>query len=137
MTAIGVIILILAAALLIIGGMAAARKLPGNNIIGLRVEEARKSQEIWELSHAVAGPVWMVGGVALIFGGTVALGAQGWMWIIPVLAVIASVLAISIGANLGARAAHLADKAAKEADKPTVNINALRQAAQSADQKDS
>ncbi|KXB52495.1 hypothetical protein HMPREF3227_02097 [Corynebacterium sp. CMW7794] len=137
MVALGVILLILAVALVVIGGLAAARKLPGNNVIGLRVEEARKSREAWEFAHSVAGPVWILGGVALLFGGLVALIAHGWMWIIPALGFIVAVLAVSVGANMGARAAFLFDQneKAKEAAGPAVDLTALRRAARKADNK--
>lgn len=118
--------LLLAALLLVVGLLATFRKLPGNSVIGLRVEEVRKSKDIWDTAHAVAGPVWAWGGVALIFGGVVALRAQGLMWVIPAVAFIVAILAVSVGANLGARAAVLATK-------PKVDVNAMLNAARKAD----
>ncbi|WP_293769447.1 SdpI family protein [uncultured Corynebacterium sp.] len=133
MIVIGNVILVCAVALMVIGGMATARKLPGNNLIGLRVEEARGDQKIWELSHAVAGPVWFLAGVSFLLGGLVALNATGWMWLLVVVAVVVGVLAISIGSNMGARTAYLAAEATKNEDKPAVDLGALRNAARRAD----
>lgn len=76
-TILGTVLLILAIALLVIGVLAWRRKLPGNPVIGIRVAEVRKSQEIWEAAHQVAGPLWLVGGVALVFGGLVAFARKG------------------------------------------------------------
>ena len=84
-TILGTVLLILAIALLVIGVLAWRRKLPGNPVIGIRVAEVRKSKEIWEAAHQVAGPLWLVGGVALVFGGLVAFRAEGWMWLLPAL----------------------------------------------------
>ncbi len=135
MIVLGLILLVLAAFLLSVGAVAAARKLPGNNYIGLRVEEVRKDQRTWEVAHAVAGPIWMLGGVSLVFGGIIALGAQGWMWVLPIISVIVAVLAVSVGSNMGARAAFLQDRLNEEEDKqpPKVNLTALRAAAKHAD----
>ncbi len=155
MLAVGIVFFVLAAILLIVGGLAATRKLPGNSVVGLRLAEIRKSREAWDNAHAVAGPFWMLGGVALIFGGIVALNAMGWMWLIPAVTFVVAILALSIGSNLGSRAAYLYDQAHKaeegcgdscncgsggcgggeaEAQQPAVDIDALRNAAKNADQ---
>src|SRR5699024_3528358 len=42
-----------------------------------------------------------------LFGALVAFRASGWMWLIPVATVLIAIVAISVGSNLGARAAHL------------------------------
>lgn len=107
MVALGILLLVLSAVLIVVGGLAAFRKLPGNPVIGLRVAEVRKSQQAWDFAHAIAGPVWALGGLALVFGGVVALSAHGWMWLIPAISTVVAVLAVSVGANMGARAAYL------------------------------
>ncbi len=129
---IGIVMLVVAAALIIIGGLAALKKLPGNSVIGLRLAELRKSKEAWDNAHAVAGPFWALSGLSLLFGGIVTLSAQGWMWLIPVISVIVSVVILSIGSNMGARASHLFEQ--QEEKGPKVDLNALRNAARSADQ---
>ncbi|MDD7582080.1 SdpI family protein [Corynebacterium sp. 32222D000AT] len=156
MVVIGIVILILAAVLIVVGALATTRKLPGNSVVGLRVEEVRKSREAWDAAHAVAGPVWFLGGVALAFGGIVALTATGWMWLIPVATAIIAVITLSVGANLGARSALLWDQAnnadegcgdscncgsggcgsdtAAEAAPAQIDLDAVRQAANRADQ---
>jgi uncharacterized membrane protein len=143
-TILGTVLLILAIALLVIGVLAWRRKLPGNPVIGIRVAEVRKSQEIWEAAHQVAGPLWLVGGAALVFGGLVAFRAEGWMWLLPVLAVIVALAAVGAGANIGARRAAAIDVAQKyeeehapapAAPAPKVDMDALRRAADAADDK--
>lgn len=153
MVAVSIVYLVIAAVLIIVGIMASIRKLPGNSIIGLRLNEVRKSKETWDVAHAVAGPLWALAGVSLVFGGVVAWTAQGWMWLIPVVTAIVAVLALSAGGNLGARAALL--HASQNNDEaggcgeggcncgdggcgsnepaPEVNMDALREAARNAD----
>ncbi len=106
---IGVILLVLAAALLILGGLAWSRKLPGNGIIGIRVPEVRKSRELWDAAHGVAGPLWVVGGVSLLLSSVLAFTATGWMWLIVVLLVLAAVVLLGMGAGTGARAVSILD----------------------------
>lgn len=150
MLVVGILFLILAAILLIVGALATMRKLPGNNVVGLRLAEIRKSREAWDNAHAVAGPFWALGGVALLFGGIVALRAQGWMWLIPAATFVIAVLVLSIGSNMGARAAYLWDQAHKDdegcgdscncgdggsgEEAPSVDVSAVRAAAERADQ---
>lgn len=153
MIAVSIVFFVIAAILIVIGAMAAARKLPGNSIVGLRVNEVRKSSVTWEVAHAVAGPLWVLSGICLVFGGVVAWRAEGWMWIIPVVTAIVAVLAYSAGANLGAKAAFLhdaqnnpddggcgdggcncGDGGCGDTQPAEVNIDALRQAARNADQ---
>lgn len=131
------------------------KKLPGNSVFGLRVHEARKSPQAWITAHAVAGPVWLVAGASLIFGALVSLQASGFMWVIPAVTTVVGIIALSYGANLGARTAVLYDQnvsAKKNADTtggccssgggaetrdvaeaPSVDVKALRQAARQAD----
>lgn len=107
MVAVGIIMLIFAVYWLVFGGLATARRLPGNKYFGLRIPDVRKSKEAWDGSHVVAGPVWILAGVSFLFGALVAFRASGWMWLIPVATVLIAIVAISVGSNLGARAAHL------------------------------
>ena len=150
MLVVGILFFILAAILLIVGALATMRKLPGNSVVGLRLAEIRKSREAWDNAHAVAGPFWALGGVALLFGGIVALRAQGWMWLIPAATFVIAVLVLSIGSNMGARAAYLWDQAHKDdegcgdscncgdgvcgEEAPSVDVSAVRAAAERADQ---
>lgn len=152
MLVVGILFFILAAVLVIVGGLASLRKLPGNSVVGLRLAEIRKSKEAWVNAHAVAGPFWALGGVALIFGGFVALRAEGWMWLIPAATFIVAVLLLSIGSNMGARAAYLWDQAHKDDEgcgdscncgddgcgddaPPAVDVSAVRAAAKHSDEQ--
>lgn len=155
MIAVGIIFFILAVFLIVVGTMASTKRLPGNNYIGLRLQEIRKSREAWDNAHRIAGPFWILSGVCLIFGGIVALSAEGWMWLLPVLTFVAAVLALSVGSNLGSRAAFLYEQAhaseegcgdscncvsdgcggkeAAAASAPQVDVDALRHAARESD----
>ena len=71
------------------------------------------------------------------------------MWLIPALTFVVAVLALSVGSNMGARAAYLWDQAHKEdegcgescncgdggcgGEAPTVDVSAARAAAKRAD----
>lgn len=154
MIVVPILLFVLAAIVITVGGLATLKKLPGNSVFGLRVHEAHKSPEAWMTSHAVAGPVWLVAGASLTFGALVSLQANGLMWVIPAVTTVVGIIAISYGANLGARTAVLYDQhvnAKKNADAtggccssggadadgkpktPSVDMNALRRAARQAD----
>ncbi|HHU68478.1 SdpI family protein [Corynebacterium sp.] len=149
MTVIAVILLVLAGALLLFGVLSWARKLPGNAIFGLRVPEVRKSEEAWRAAHAAAGPIWTFGGVALLFGAMLAFVSGGWMWVFTVVTVLIALVALSLGANAGARIASLHDDSGDgddsaggcgqdcncgaPAEAPAVDLTALRKAASEAD----
>lgn len=135
---VGTIFIVLALVLLIPGMMATAEKLPGNKYVGLHVPAVRKNESVWRQAHKVAGPFWILGGVALSFGAAFAFIAQGWVWLFPVIALVLAVVAASVGGNFGARAAvavEEAQKAEPAAPKPQVNLDALRKAAGKADEK--
>ena len=155
MIVVPILLFALAAVVIVVGGLATLKKLPGNSVFGLRVHESRKSPEAWITAHAVAGPVWLVAGASLTFGALVSLQASGFMWVIPAVTTVVGTIALSYGANLGARTAVLYDQnvsAKKNADTtggccssgggaethdiaeaPSVDVNALRQAARQAD----
>lgn len=156
MTVVGTLLAIVAIALIIIGTLAWARRLPGNSYVGIRVPEVRKSQELWTTAHQVAGPLWVVGGIAAGIAATLCFAPSGWLHLMSAVAVLASILFVSIGANVGARAASLLDAqadvteasestccsagGAEEADGEgqastsfTPDLEALRRAAQASD----
>lgn len=129
-----------ALALILPGILATAGKLPGNSMIGLRVPEVRKDEEIWVKSHKVVGPYFILAGAALAFGGAFCTVARGWMWIIPAVLAVVALVAVAVGGNVGANAARVfadaKENAAKQpaaAPQPSVDVNALRAAAQNAD----
>ena len=135
---IGIVFAVLTLALFIPGALATAGKLPGNKWVGLHVPAVRKDQGIWDQAHKVAGPFWLLAALALAFGAAFSFIASGWMWVLPVVALVAAVIAASVGGNFGARAATMVENAREEEpepEKPAVNIDALRRAAGQADNK--
>ena len=135
---IGIVFAVLTIALFIPGALATAGKLPGNKWVGLHVPAVRKDQGIWDQAHKVAGPFWLLAALALAFGAAFSFIASGWMWVLPVVALVAAVIAASVGGNFGARAATMVENAREEEpepEKPAVNIDALRRAAGQADNK--
>lgn len=135
---IGIVFAVLTLALFIPGALATAGKLPGNKWVGLHVPAVRKDQGIWDQAHKVAGPFWLLAALALAFGAAFSFIASGWMWVLPVVALVAAVVAASVGGNFGARAATMVEQAREEEpepEKPAVNIDALRRAAGQADNK--
>ncbi|APQ55153.1 Tryptophan-specific permease, 5-methyltryptophan resistance [Corynebacterium pseudotuberculosis] len=109
MTVVGTLLAIIAIALIIIGAWAWTRRLPGNSYVGIRVPEVRKTQELWTTAHQVAGPLWVVGGIAVGIAATLCFAPSGWLHLMSIIAVLAGILFVSIGANVGARAASLLD----------------------------
>lgn len=135
---IGIVFAVLTLVLFIPGALATAGKLPGNKWVGLHVPAVRKDQGIWDQAHKVAGPFWLLASLALAFGTAFSFIAAGWMWVLPAIALVAAVVAASVGGNFGARAATMVEKAREdepEPEKPAVNIDALRRAAGQADNK--
>ena len=108
MIAVTALLLILAALFIIVGGLGWAGKLPGNGVIGIRVPEVRKTKELWDTAHRIAGPLWTVSGVVLALGGILSFGASGWMWLVA-LAVVGSLALLGMGAGMGAHAVALID----------------------------
>lgn len=135
---IGIVFAVLTLALFIPGALATAGKLPGNKWVGLHVPAVRKDQGIWDQAHKVAGPFWLLASLALAFGAAFSFIASGWMWVLPAVALVAAIVAASVGGNFGARAATMVESAREEEpepEKPAVNIDALRRAAGQADNK--
>ncbi|MDU0479493.1 SdpI family protein [Staphylococcus chromogenes] len=103
---ISALLLVLALFLLIVGGLAWARRLPGNGVIGLKVKEVRTSREIWDAAHAAAGPMWVLAGAVLMFAGLLVTRIEVPLsWILAGLALLATLVFIGAGANMGARVA--------------------------------
>ena len=135
---VGIVFIVLTLLLLIPGALASTGKLPGNKWFGLHVPAVRKDRGIWDQAHKVAGPFWVLAGVALAFGAAFAFISSGWMWLLPAVALVAAVVAASLGGNFGARAAAAVEQAREkqaEEPKPAVNIDALRRAAGRADEQ--
>ncbi|MCK7642691.1 SdpI family protein [Corynebacterium sp. CCM 8835] len=156
MIVISVVLLVLALLLLITGVLGWTGRLPGNPVLGIHVAEVRKSEDVWVLAHRAAGPLWIAGGILTLVGAVISFGATGWMWLLPVIAVIAGLVFVGAGAGLGARVAAAADVAANrnagEGDgcssgggccgggaddqsttQPAVDLDAVRRAASQAD----
>lgn len=145
MTIISIVVLILAALLMVVGLLAWTKNLPGNGVVGLRVPEVRKSKEVWDVAHKVAAPMWTAAGISLLFGGLVGLRLSTLPGLIFLaVTIFVAALFLGQGANLGAKAAHLLDRQAKEEGgcgencncgeaepKPEVDVAALRKAMES------
>ena len=110
MNAVLVVVVVLLVGLgLVVGGtgiLALAGKLPGNDFLGARTPETRKSPEAWELANRAAGPAFLGSGFALLLG-SVALGlVGGWIGgIVVVVAVIISLALLNVAGIAGARTA--------------------------------
>lgn len=100
---VAVVCVIFSLFLLVVGGLAWSGRLPGNGIVGLHVPEVRRSPELWALGHRVAGPFWVLGGLAFFFASALSLIVREWMWILPVLLIVVAIVAVGIGAGQGAR----------------------------------
>ncbi|MCQ9343777.1 SdpI family protein [Corynebacterium kozikiae] len=118
---------LIAAFFLTVGAMAWSGKLHGNSKVGLQVPEVRDSEEIWYKAHRVSGPWWVNAGLAFAF--TAAFALKGF-WVFTILGVVVAIGLVSVGSNLGARAANILES--KEATKEApaqVDLDAVRRAA--------
>ncbi|MEY8566416.1 SdpI family protein [Corynebacterium sp.] len=102
MIVLSVLLFVLGAAVLVTGVLSVTAKLPGNRWVGLRVPEVRKSREMWDTGHRIAGPTWTGAGVALIAAGLVSLQG-GWLWVISGLLVVGALFLVGMGAALAAQ----------------------------------
>ncbi len=113
MTVIGIILGslfgILAVLLIVTGALAWKAKLPGNPVIGIRVPEVRKSRELWDMAHRVAGPLWVLSGVAWAIAALVSFAATGWMWLVVGLGIIGGLIFLGMGAGMGAHTVAMVD----------------------------
>ncbi|MDO4909826.1 MAG: SdpI family protein [Corynebacterium sp.] len=145
---IGVVLLVIALIQCIVGIAGWKQKLPGNPYIGIRVPEVRKSQDMWNKAHLIAGPLWTLAGICLAVGGVISLFASGWLWALPIIAVVGWLVFVGMGAGMAANAVAFLDAKAEEEggcgqdcncgdsgceNAPAVNLDAVKNAAASAD----
>lgn len=97
-----IVLVIVGLAFFIAGLLGAVGKLPGNPVVGLRVPEVRKSEELWNTAHRIVGPAWMGAGAAFIGAALITLKVSGWMWLIFALLLVGAVFLIGLGSALGA-----------------------------------
>lgn len=97
-----VVLVVVGLAFFIAGLLGAVGKLPGNPVVGLRVPEVRKSEELWNTAHRIVGPAWMGAGAAFIGAALITLKVSGWMWLIFALLLVGAVFLIGLGSALGA-----------------------------------
>lgn len=94
---------------LVVGGtglLALTGRLPGNDVLGVRTPETRRSPEAWELANRAAGPAFLGSGLVLLLG-TLAQGLiGGWIGGVVVVVAVAIALALlNLAGIAGARAA--------------------------------
>lgn len=114
---VAVVLLALGLAVVVIAGLGVSSKLPGNSFVGIRVPEVRRDPEMWALAHRVAGPSWLVAGLALLVGGFISFSLSGWGWLWALVAVLAAIAMIGVGSAMGAHTVAVLDaKRQAEAD---------------------
>lgn len=121
MIALAVITLVVANCVAVIAGLAWSAKLPGNNWIGIRAPEARKSRENWDITHRVAGPPWAVAAIAFFGAALVSFlavqpGASGWLWLWYAVAVLAGIAMLGVGGAIGSHTIALYDARKSNSD---------------------
>lgn len=105
----GVLFGILALVLAVVGVLGWRSRLPGNPVFGIRVPEVRKSRDLWDMAHRVAGPLWVASAVAWAIAAIVSLNATGWMWLVVAFAAVAGVVFLGMGAGMGAHTVAMVD----------------------------
>ncbi|MGJ4050099.1 SdpI family protein [Corynebacterium macclintockiae] len=99
-----VVLVLVGLAFFVAGLLGAMGKLPGNPVVGLRVPEVRKSEELWITAHRIVGPAWMGAGAAFIGAALITLKVSGWMWLVFALLLAGAAFLIGLGSALGAHA---------------------------------
>lgn len=99
-----VVLVVVGLAFFIAGLLGAVGKLPGNPVVGLRVPEVRKTEELWNTAHRIVGPAWMGAGAAFIGAALITLKVSGWMWLVFALLLVGAAFLIGLGSALGAHA---------------------------------
>lgn len=99
-----VVLVVVGLAFFIAGLLGAVGKLPGNQVVGLRVPEVRKTEELWNTAHRIVGPAWMGAGAAFIGAALITLKVSGWMWLVFALLLVGAAFLIGLGSALGAHA---------------------------------
>ena len=99
-----VVLVVVGLAFFIAGLLGAVGKLPGNQVVGLRVPEVRKTEELWNTAHRIVGPAWMGAGAAFIGAALITLTVSGWMWLVFALLLVGAAFLIGLGSALGAHA---------------------------------
>lgn len=99
-----VVLVVVGLAFFIAGLLGAVEKLPGNPVVGLRIPEVRKTEELWNTAHRIVGPAWMGAGVAFIGAALITLKVSGWMWLVFALLLVGAAFLIGLGSALGAHA---------------------------------
>lgn len=105
----GVLFGLLALTLAVVGVLGWRSSLHGNPVFGIRVPEVRKSRELWDMAHRVAGPLWVASAVAWAIAAIVALTAAGWMWLVVAFAAVAGMVFLGMGAGMGAHTVAMVD----------------------------
>lgn len=99
-----VVLVVVGLAFFIAGLLGAVEKLPGNPVVGLRIPEVRKTEELWNTAHRIVGPAWMGAGAAFIGAALITLKVSGWMWLVFALLLVGAAFLIGLGSALGAHA---------------------------------
>lgn len=99
-----IVLVIVGLAFFIAGLLGAVGKLPGNPVVGLRIPEVRKTEELWNTAHRIVGPAWMGAGAAFLGAALITLKVSGWMWLVFALLLVGAAFLIGLGSALGAHA---------------------------------
>lgn len=99
-----IVLVVVGLAFFIAGLLGAVGKLPGNPVVGLRIPEVRKTEELWNTAHRIVGPAWMGAGAAFIGAALITLKVSGWMWLVFALLLVGAAFLIGLGSALGAHA---------------------------------
>lgn len=99
-----VVLVVVGLAFFIAGLLGAVGKLPGNPVVGLRIPEVRKTEELWNTAHRIVCPAWMGAGAAFIGAALITLKVSGWMWLVFALLLVGAAFLIGLGSALGAHA---------------------------------
>lgn len=105
---VGMLLVAAGAATVWLAWLGSQRKLPPNNVAGIRLPATRRSPEAWYAAHqAAAGPLGVGGGLTAACGlGVLFAGLDAIGWVLVIVALAALTTAIGLATTVGIRAAN-------------------------------
>lgn len=101
-----IVLIVLAVLLGSLAAVGLAGKLPRNRWLGIRTEATLRDDETFRVANQVAAPTQVAGSIALLLGGIASFKFDGAAGIIViVVALVAALVLLGLGASLGVRTA--------------------------------
>lgn len=101
-----IVLIVLAVLLVALATVGLLGKLPRNRWLGIRTEATLRDDATFRAANQVAAPTQVAGGIALLLGGITSFKFDGAAGIIVIIvALVAALVLLALGASLGIRTA--------------------------------